>query len=151
MKPKLTLLLLIITGSTISFGATSTPAVPTVKKAKSTKLGLAEPVNPVALSYWTGWGNNTIPDQGFDGILLSFAILNFNGDSIYTSYEKSGNFQDPAQKGSMYNIWHSWASKYKKPAMVSFGGGTNPDVRSYIINASDKQLICSIIQPNTFN
>lgn len=108
---------------------------------KSAKKLCKQNVKPKVYSYWTGWGStNNIPDQNFDGLMLSFAVLRFNGDNTYTDYSASNNFNDPSISGSSNKIWKAWTTKHNKPGYISYGGGTNSEVRKYIINASDKQL-----------
>lgn len=92
-------------------------------------------------SYRTGWSNASIPDLKFDGLFPAFALLRQGADGgYYTDYSRSGNFQK--WDGSR-NTWNNWWLKYwasGSRAYLSYGGGTNDELRGMIINASDYQL-----------
>lgn len=98
---------------------------------------------PKVYAYWAGWSDQAIPNFKFDGLFLSFAMLHADGQgSYYTDYSLSGNFQLYSDKGA-YSIWNKWLVTHwpsGSRAHVSYGGGTNAELRGLIINASDQQL-----------
>jgi hypothetical protein len=100
---------------------------------------------PVVYSYWAGWSYAPIPNFRFDGLFLSFALLlQGEGGSFYTDYSRSGNFHDPSIPGNSRYLWNDkWLVQYWSSGSrgyVSYGGASNGEMRSFIINASDAQL-----------
>lgn len=99
---------------------------------------------PKLYSYWAGWSNTPIPDFKLDGLVLAFAFLEKSGSgSYYTDYSKSGNFQNYSDTGP-YATWQiKWLKKYYAEgarAYLSYGGGTDTNIRRLIIEATPEQL-----------
>ena len=99
---------------------------------------------PKLYSYWAGWSNVPIPDLRFNGLVLAFAFLEKgNTGQYYSDYSKSNNFQNYSETGP-YATWQiKWLKKFYPQgsrAYLSYGGGTNENIRGLVIDATPEQL-----------